>query len=157
MLTRVSWDRAGPRAIVVSMAAHPIPSIAIDDLAADIPAVLELLADTHPTIALALVRALDGGDTLALRARANRLLEALANDSRFEQEVDAIVSRSCIGVDAGNAPAWICADADVDRAARAIVAVIRPSSCAIVNILPAAIGAHQTSRFGRIGGSARNS
>jgi acetaldehyde dehydrogenase/alcohol dehydrogenase len=76
------------------MAAHPFPSIAVDDLPADIPAILELLADTHPTIALALVHALDGADTLALRATASRLLEALANDSRLDQEVDAVVSRA---------------------------------------------------------------
>jgi len=76
------------------MAAHPFPSIAVDDLPADIPAILELLADTHPTIALALVHALDGADTLALRATASRLLEGLANDSRLDQEVDAVVSRA---------------------------------------------------------------
>src|SRR6188474_2017058 len=76
------------------MAAHPFPSIAVDDLPADIPAILELLADMHPTIALALVHALDGADTLALRATASRLLEGLANDSRLDQEVDAVVSRA---------------------------------------------------------------
>ena len=76
------------------MTSHPFTSIAIDDLPADIPAILELLADTHPTIALALVRALEGADTLALRATANRLLETLANDSRLDQEVDAVVARA---------------------------------------------------------------
>jgi acetaldehyde dehydrogenase/alcohol dehydrogenase len=76
------------------MTSHPFPSIAIDDLPADIPAILELLADTHPTIALALVRALEGADTLALRTTANRLLETLANDSRLDQEVDAVVARA---------------------------------------------------------------
>jgi hypothetical protein len=40
---------------VVPTRSHPFPSIAIDDLPADIPAILELLADTHTTIALALV------------------------------------------------------------------------------------------------------
>ena len=71
------------------MTPHPFPSIAIDDLPADIPAILERLADTHPTIAMALVRALEGADALALRTTANRLLETLANDSRLDQEVDA--------------------------------------------------------------------
>src|SRR5580765_2217148 len=76
------------------MIAHPFPSTAINDLPTDVSAILELLADTHPTMALALVQALDGADTLALRGTAHHLLEALANDSRLDREVDAVVARA---------------------------------------------------------------
>jgi hypothetical protein len=55
------------------------------DLPADVPAVLDLLADTHPTIALAVVRALGDAHSPALRATEKRLL-ALANDSRLTRK-----------------------------------------------------------------------
>jgi hypothetical protein len=61
------------------MRAHPFTSIAIDDLPADISAILELLADTHPTIAQALVRALEGADTFALRGKSTTAWSAAPN------------------------------------------------------------------------------
>jgi len=66
----------------------------VDDLPADVPELLELLSDTHPTIALAMARALDRAGSPGLRATATRLLEAIADDSLLNHEVDAIVSRA---------------------------------------------------------------
>lgn len=67
---------------------------AVDDLPGDMPAVLDLLADTHPTLALAMVRALNNARVPALRATANRLMSALAGDSRLDADVDAVVMRA---------------------------------------------------------------
>ena len=72
-----------------------VPSVllsSVEDLPADLPAVLDLLADAHPTIAQAMVRALAGASSPALRATADRLLEGLADEARLDAEVDAIVS-----------------------------------------------------------------
>jgi acyl-CoA reductase-like NAD-dependent aldehyde dehydrogenase len=77
------------------MISNRLLGLAVDDLPADLPAILDMLADTQPAIALALVRALDQTGTPALHATANRLLETLANDSRLDQEVDAVVCRAC--------------------------------------------------------------
>jgi acyl-CoA reductase-like NAD-dependent aldehyde dehydrogenase len=74
------------------MMSNRFPRLAVDDLPADLPALLEVLADTQPAIALALVRALDEAGAPTLRATANRLLETLANDSRLGQEVDVVVA-----------------------------------------------------------------
>lgn len=61
---------------------------------AGLPAILELLADTHPRIALAMADALDEADRPALRATAHRLVEALAADSQVDQDVNAVVTRA---------------------------------------------------------------
>jgi acyl-CoA reductase-like NAD-dependent aldehyde dehydrogenase len=66
---------------------------AVDDLSADVPELLELLTDTHPTIALAMARALDRAGSPGLRAIATRLLDAISDESLLNHEVDAIVSR----------------------------------------------------------------
>jgi acyl-CoA reductase-like NAD-dependent aldehyde dehydrogenase len=76
------------------MMSNRSPRLAVDDFPADVPAILEVLADTHPAIAMALVRALDEAGMPGLRTSANRLLEALADDSRIGQDVDAVVARA---------------------------------------------------------------
>jgi len=72
--------------------AFPLPAPA--DPAAEVPALLAVLAETHPTMALAMVHALSGADSPALRATGHRLVEALAADSLLDQDVDAVVSRA---------------------------------------------------------------
>src|SRR5262245_12581010 len=78
-----------PRAAIVDrMNIEP----AVADLPADLPELLELLTDTNPAIALALTRALDRAGAPGLRPTATRLLEALADDSHLNHEVDAVVA-----------------------------------------------------------------
>jgi acyl-CoA reductase-like NAD-dependent aldehyde dehydrogenase len=72
--------------------AFPLPTAA--DPAAEVPALLALLAETHPTMALAMAHALGGADSPALSATSHRLVEALAADSLLGQEVDAVVARA---------------------------------------------------------------
>jgi acyl-CoA reductase-like NAD-dependent aldehyde dehydrogenase len=66
----------------------------VDSVLSDVPAVLDRLAETHPAMALALVRALGGETSPALRAAKARVMEALAADSRLNAEVDAVVLRA---------------------------------------------------------------
>jgi acyl-CoA reductase-like NAD-dependent aldehyde dehydrogenase len=66
----------------------------VDDLPADVPELLELLTDTHPTIALAMARALDRAGSPGLRTIATRLLEVISDESLLNHEVDAIVARA---------------------------------------------------------------
>jgi hypothetical protein len=95
MLTLASRVPCKRRAIVSFMMSNRFPGLAVGDLPADVPAILEVLADTQPAIDLALIRALDETGTPAQRATANRLLETLANDLRLDQDVDAVASRAC--------------------------------------------------------------
>ncbi|HEY7291869.1 MAG TPA: aldehyde dehydrogenase family protein [Vicinamibacterales bacterium] len=67
---------------------------AVDDMPAELPAILEQLADSNPAIGLALVRALGGADSPALRQTSNRLMEALATDLGVSLEVETTVSRA---------------------------------------------------------------
>ena len=53
----------------------------VDDLPADVPELLELLTDTHPSIALAMARALDRAGSPGLRTIATRLLEVISDES----------------------------------------------------------------------------
>ena len=78
----------------VSSSRSTTTNIGVDDLPGDLPAVLNLLADTHPTLALAMVRALSTARVPALRATANQLMSALADDSRLDAEVDEVVTRA---------------------------------------------------------------
>ena len=72
---------------MIARSAEP-KATAISDLPGDLPAVLDLLADTHPTLALAMVRALSNAQVPALRATADRLMAALADDSRIGADVE---------------------------------------------------------------------
>ena len=84
---------ASPRYRQFMMMAFPLP-LAAADPAAEVSAILELVADTHPTMALAMVHALGDADSPALRATGRRLVEALAADSLLDQDVDAVVTRA---------------------------------------------------------------
>jgi hypothetical protein len=102
---------------------HAIPSIAIDDLPADIPAILELLADTHPTIALALVIPnarfveLPGDDHLPFVGDQDALLDEIARFlaiARTQADADRVlVTLLCVEVERlgkGEVPRASCHD-----------------------------------------------
>jgi len=69
------------------------PPAAADPPAA-VPAILELIADTHPRLALAMAQALGNADSSTLRASAQHLVEALASDSLIDHDVDVAVTRA---------------------------------------------------------------
>jgi HPt (histidine-containing phosphotransfer) domain-containing protein len=75
---------------VITVLAPP----AVADPPAAVPAILELMADMHPRLALAMANALGEADPTTLRATAHHLLGALASDSRIDQDVDAVVTRA---------------------------------------------------------------
>jgi acyl-CoA reductase-like NAD-dependent aldehyde dehydrogenase len=83
-----------------TVSSRPATLLAVDDRSPDVPALLELLADSHPSIALSLARALRDADTSTLRAADKTLLGALANDSRLDHDVDVVVSRACAAQEA---------------------------------------------------------
>ena len=64
------------------------------DPPAAVPAILELIADTHPRLALAMAQALGNADSSTLRATAQHLVEALASDSLIDHDVDVAVTRA---------------------------------------------------------------
>ena len=64
------------------------------DPPAAVPAILELMADTHPRLALAMAQALGNADSSTLRATAHHLVEALASDSLLDHDVDVAVTRA---------------------------------------------------------------
>src|SRR5947208_1336939 len=75
------------------MIAFPLPATATDT-AAEVPALLAVLAETQPAMALAMVHALGGAESPALRATGRHLVEALAADSLLDQDVDTVVTRA---------------------------------------------------------------
>ena len=67
---------------------------AVADPPAAVPAILELMADTHPRLALAMAHALSDADAPTLRATVNHIVGALASDSMLDHDVDVVVTRA---------------------------------------------------------------
>ena len=64
------------------------------DLPADIPALLDHLAETQPTVALAIAHALGSESMPALRPTVRRVTEVLESDACLDEEIEFIVSRA---------------------------------------------------------------
>jgi acyl-CoA reductase-like NAD-dependent aldehyde dehydrogenase len=74
--------------------ARPVSPSAVDDLPTDLPAVLDQLVDQNPALAIAMTRAIGGSLSPTLRAAARRLIEALGEESRLDNDVDEVVTRA---------------------------------------------------------------
>lgn len=66
----------------------------IADLPADIPKLLDQVAETQPTLALAIAHALGSESIPALRPTVRRVTEALESDAGLDEEIEFIVSRA---------------------------------------------------------------
>ena len=64
------------------------------DLPADIPALLDHLAETQPTVALAIAHALGSESMPALRPTVRRVTEVLESEACLDEEIEFIVSRA---------------------------------------------------------------
>jgi acyl-CoA reductase-like NAD-dependent aldehyde dehydrogenase len=117
---------------------RPTTHIGVDDLPGDLPAVLDLLADTHPTLALAMVRALDSARVPALRATATRLMSALAADARLDAEIDEVVTRATRSQ--ATIESWTDARLDLLLADLASAFAARAEELAVVTVGETGIG-----------------